>query len=132
VFGTAGRKECPLFVKHWDRAAGREQHRIPEERKQIAEGAARAYIEALEMGAEKVVLVKYKMDKPSYDIESPTRDAIRRLGADDSNLAVITWGNETTGTKVQRHQAHDLRRPTSGPVEGVHRSSTRSRRHEGQ
>jgi hypothetical protein len=60
------------------------------------------------MGAEKVLLVKYKMDKPSYDIESPTRDAIRRLGADDSNLAVITWGNETTGTNQYKDIKHTI------------------------
>jgi hypothetical protein len=108
VFGPSGRKDCPIFVKHWDRAAGREQHRTPAEREQLAEGAARAYVEALGMGAEQVLLAKYKMDKPSYDIEEAVREAIAALGADDSRLVAVTWGGSTTATNAFKDIAYQI------------------------
>lgn len=108
VIGSPGRKECPVRVKHWNHAAGRTQHRTPSKKAKLVEGAVVAYQEALAMGAERVLLVTFKPEKPSYAIEPDVRARLYELGIDDTPLEAITWGGQTTATNAFKDIRHQI------------------------
>ena len=108
VIGTAGTKEALVYVKHWNRAAGRAEHRKPSDKAELVEAAVISFQEALAMGATKVLLITFKPSKPSYAIEPDVRVRLRQLGVDDSALIATTWGGGTTATNEYKDICHQI------------------------
>jgi hypothetical protein len=81
-----------LTIHPCDLRAGKEAHRQKKHRDPLVEVAVVAFFEAMKMGAERVLFLHNKPQKPHQDMERLIRTAIKKRGGHPDLGSFLTWG----------------------------------------
>jgi hypothetical protein len=86
------RKYSNLTIHLYDHRAGLEAHRDKGHRTRLVDAAVIAYFDAIADGAERVLFLHNKAEKPSQDMAKLIRKAIRARGGEPSRASFLHWG----------------------------------------
>jgi hypothetical protein len=94
-----------LTIHFADLRAGKEAHRNSAHRLALVEAAVAAFEEALRLGADRVLFLYNKPEKPSQDMRKLIRKEIKKRGDDPDQADFLTWGMHKA-TNDFRHVKH--------------------------
>jgi hypothetical protein len=94
-----------LTIHFAELRAGKEAHRDTERRQALVETAVTAFEAAMKLGADRVLFLHNKPEKPSRNMERLIRREIKKRGGDPERAAFLTWGlhKATNEYKDVRH-----------------------------